>query len=101
MKGKFKLACFFLVKASAVYRKIAQILKQYLVLPLLRPEHIGGAVKALEEELKKESSTLLDNERRRLNRFHNYVVTYWCQLVGPANISVFNAPYTTNNRLER
>jgi hypothetical protein len=40
-------------------------------------------------------------DARRINLFHNYVVSYWCRHIGPDSFSVFGAEHTTNNRLER
>lgn len=101
LKSKFRLGAVFHKKASSIHRKLAFILRQYLALPLLRPHHVPGQVNRLESELKDVCQHLAPGEARRVNLFHNYVVSYWCQLVGPESFTVFGASHTTNNRLER
>lgn len=101
MKGKFRLASFFSRRASADKKRVAFVLQQYLCLPLLRPEDMKAQVAKLEAELRSASLPLTAYERQNVNKFHKYFVRYWCQHVGPSMFTVFKAPYTTNNRLER
>jgi len=101
LKSKFRLGAVFNKKAPRNHRKLAFVLRQYFCLPLLRPHHVHAQVLRLEGELKIICKSLATGEARRVNLFHNYVVTYWCQLIGPESFSVFGASHTTNNRLER
>lgn len=101
IKGKFGLADLFLPKATSAQKAVKRILMKYLALPLLRPQDMKPEVLELERELREACAALSAKDRHNVNRFHIYFVTHWCKFVGPYNLSVFNAPYTTNNRLER
>ena len=101
LKGKFRLASFFRPKGSDVAKKISHVIRQYFAIPLLRVDHFKREVDRLGEELRQLSQKVTPLEASRLNKFHNYFVSYWCRLQGADHISVFGATHTTNNIIER
>lgn len=58
-------------------------------------------VDRLEKELLNVAAKATPEVRKRLNLFHNYVVSYWMRLLGPATISVAGCDHKTNNVTER
>ena len=58
-------------------------------------------VERLERELRQVASQVATTVADRLNRFHNYVVDFWMNLMGPKNLSVYGALHKTNNVIER
>ncbi len=60
-----------------------------------------GELERLEKELRQLSEHVSSTVAERLNKFHNYVVDYWMNLIGPTNLSVAGALHKTNNMLER
>jgi hypothetical protein len=62
----------------------------------MRPE-----VERLEKELRQLATSVAPTIAERLNKFHNYVVDYWMNLMGPTNLSVAGALHKTNNVIER
>lgn len=87
---------------SAHQVQLSHRLRQYLGLPLLKPEDMKPQMDRLKEEIK---ALVLEHctqaERVSFNRLHNYVVEYWMKRHGPEEISVFNAQQKTNNVTER
>jgi hypothetical protein len=101
MKGRFRLGAIFTKKASSVEKRLANILRQYFCLPLLRPNHVYQQVMRLEQELRDLTKELPVKTAEKANEFHIYFVNYWCRHIGPDSFSVFGSDHTTNNRLER
>lgn len=101
LKSKFRLGSYFLSRANATQKRIAHVLRQYMCLPLLHHFHVHKEVQRLEAELRQLVRDIGKADARRCNLFHNYVVTYWCKLIGPVSFSVSTLADTTNNRLER
>jgi len=101
MKSKFGLAGFFRSGGKSLNAQISVLLRQFFALPLLKEHHIKGEVERLEGELKKISRFANKDVARRLNRFVNYIISYWCKLMGARTISVAGCDHKTNNVIER
>lgn len=102
IKGKFRLGAFLKPRECRKQAEISNKLRQYMALPLLKPEDMRGQLERLEAELEQlsaENCTL--DIVDRFNDFHNYVTTYWMKQHGPYNISVHGTKHKTNNIAER
>jgi len=101
LKSKFGLAAFFRPSGKSLHNQISYLLRQFFALPLLKPHHIKGEVQRLEQEMKKISRFCTKDVARRLNKFVNYFISYWCRLMGASTISVAGCDHKTNNVIER
>lgn len=101
LKSKFGLAAFIRPSGKPRHNQISFLLRQFFSLPLLKPQHIRGEVQRLESELKTISRLHTKDVARRLNKFCNYVISYWCRLMGADTISVAGCDHKTNNVIER
>lgn len=102
IKGKFKLGSLMRPHGSPAHKLISNRLRQYMSLPLLKPEDIEIEVRRIGHEihklaLKHCSPTVV----KSLNGLHNYIISYWMVLQGPENFSVFDSNHKTNNLSER
>lgn len=102
IKGKFRLAGYLRATGHGYQKQLSHRLRQYFALPLLKPEHMIGEMTRLKEEIR---DLVLRHctveEQRAFNDVHNYIVKSWMIRFGPNEISVFGAPYKTNNINER
>lgn len=89
MKAFLKKDCRHPLKAK---------LKQYLCLPLIKPEHWKEELERLKREVI--SLDLEEDLLKRCERFHNYIIRFWCKRIGPKQISVVGEPHKTNNACE-
>lgn len=101
LKSNFRLAAFFRPSGSEVQRQVSTVLRQYFALPLIKHRHMKAEVERMERELRQLSLKCTGVVARRLNKFHNYVVSYWLQHQGASTISVCGAIHKTNNICER
>lgn len=101
MKSKFGLAGFFRPSGRSLHNQISLLLRQFFALPLLKPQHVRGEVERLEGEMKRISRFTTKDVARRLNKFCNYIVGFWCRLMGANTISVAGCEHKTNNVIER
>lgn len=102
VKGKFRLGAYLRPGANPHQAILSDRLRQYMALPLLKPEDMKPQVERLGNDIK---TTATENCTRdvvkRFNGLHNYVINYWMKLQGPNNISTFGAVHKTNNVNER
>lgn len=87
--------------ATTLQAALSLCLRQYFCLPLLKASHVRGQVEALEQELRRISTEVHQKTAKALNDFHNYVVSYWCRLMGSQTLSVAGLAHKTNNPNER
>lgn len=96
------MAAYLRPTGSEHQKQLSSRLRQYLALPLLRPEDMHPEMTRLKDEIK----TLVQQhctreEGKSFNLLHNYIVNTWMRRFGPDEISVFNATHKTNNVTER
>lgn len=101
LKSKFGLAAFFRPSGRPLHNQISVLLRQFFALPLLKPHHVKGEVQRLEAELRTISRLCTKDVAKRLNKFTNYVINFWCRLMGASTISVAGCDHKTNNVIER
>ena len=101
IKSKFRLAGYLRATGSGHHVQISHRLRQYFGLPLLKPEDMIGQMNRLKNEMKELVTQLNPEEQRAFNQLHNYIIRTWMIGYGPEQVSVFGAPYKTNNINER
>ena len=102
LKGKFHLAAYLRTNTTGYHAELSHRLRQYFALPLLKPEDMKREVERLGTEIREIAvAHCTPTVIRRFNKFHNYIIKYWMQLIGPANLSVFGLHHKTNNVTER
>lgn len=83
---------------KANFLDFADRIRQYLCLPMLKPEDFLDQLRRLKAEVL--DSFLPANILERYKAFHKYVLTFWCGTVGPKEISVAGLDHRTNNAVE-
>ena len=102
IKNVFRLGPYLRPRGNKTQQQLSNLVREYLALPLLKPEDMRGQVERIGREIKAIATTHCTRTvLRRFNRLHNYILTYWMQHHGPSNISVFGALHKTNNLHER
>ena len=102
IKNVFRLGPYLRPRGNKTQQQLSNLVREYLALPLLKPEDMKGQVERIGREIKAVATTHCTRTvLRRFNRLHNYILNYWMQHHGPANISVFGALHKTNNLHER
>ena len=102
IKNVLGLGAFLRPRGNKTQKTLSHLVRQYMAIPLLRPEDMKGQVERIGKAIRA-LATLHCTAKvvRAFNKLHNYVVRYWMQYHGPANVSVFGATHKTNNIHER
>ena len=102
IKGRFRLGKYLRPTGSEGQVQLSHRLRQYLGLPLLRPEHMHPEMTRLKNEIKAlVIQYCTEHEQKAFNKLHNYIITSWMKRLGPEEISVYGALHKTNNITER
>ena len=102
VKNCFHLGPYLRPRGNKTQKDLSSLVRQYMALPLLRPEDMKAQVERIGKEIRAITTVHCTTKVvRKFNRLHNYVVKYWMQFQGPANISVYGATHKTNNVHER
>jgi len=103
--GKIKkllLLAYMRATGSEPVKQISHRLRQYLALPLLKPEDMHSQMTRLKNEIKELVLQHCTREQQiAFNDLHNYLIETWMMRFGPEEISVYNAVHKTNNVTER
>ena len=102
VKNVLGLGPYLRPRGNKTQKALSHLVRQYMSLPLLRPEDMKGQVERIGKEIRALATAHCTAKVvRSFNRLHNYICKYWMQYQGPANVSVFGATHKTNNIHER
>ena len=102
VKNFYGLGPYLRPRGNKTQKELSNLVRQYMALPLLRAEDMKGQVERIGKEIRAITTVHCTVKVvRKFNKLHNYIVKYWMQFQGPANISVYGATHKTNNIHER
>ena len=102
VKNFLGLGAYLRPRGNKTQKSLSHLVRQYMALPILRPEDMKGQVERIGKEIRAlATSHCTAKVVKKFNRLHNYICKYWMQFQGPANVSVFGATHKTNNIHER
>ena len=102
IKNVLGLGAYLRPRGNQTQKKLSHLARQYMAVPLLRPEDMKGQVERIGKEIRALATVHCTAKVvRSFNKLHNYIVKYWMEYQGPTNVSVFGATHKTNNIHER